>query len=68
MDQLFTYWGYASAACTGALLVIEGLKKVAALNGTEGSEDRALSKAEAFLRTASDLLARFGFDPRKKAS
>lgn len=67
MDQLFTYLGYAYVACGGLLLAVEGLKKIAALNGAEGPEDRALSKAEAALHIASDFLAKFGPDLRKKA-
>ncbi len=66
MDQLFTYWGYASATCSALLLVVEGAKKIAGLNGSDGPEDLILIKVDVFLHQASNFLAKFGVDFRKK--
>ncbi len=65
MDQLFQLIGQGYAIVGAALLIVEGAKKIAGLNGIDGPEDRALTKAESFLLSASDWLAKFGPDLRK---
>ena len=62
------YIGYAYGALAGARLILNGVKALAGLNGTDGPEDRAIGKAEAFLNSADALVARFVPNPVAKKS
>lgn len=67
MADLFQYIGIGYVVVGALLGIVEGAKKIAGLNGEDGPEDRALSAAEKFLHSASDVLGRLGPDLRKKS-
>lgn len=69
MDQIAEYVGYAYGALAGLRLILNGVKAIAGLNGSEGAEDQAISKAEAFLDQLDAALSRVVRNPAKpKAS
>lgn len=68
MDQVALYIGYAYGALAGARLILNGVKLVCGLNGSDGPEDVAVGKAEAFLNSADALVARFVPNPAAKKS
>jgi hypothetical protein len=65
MDQIAEYVGYAYASLAGLRLILNGVKALAGLNGSEGAEDRAIGKAEAFLDQADSVLSRVVRNPAK---
>lgn len=71
MDRFAAYLGYAYAILGALGLVLEGAKRIAAINGADGPEDAALSKAGQYLALVSNFVSQIGPDlrtPKAKAA
>lgn len=64
-NLIATYIGYAYGALAGLRVILNGVKAITGLNGSDGPEDVAVGKAEAFLSSIDDLLSRFVRNPVK---